>query len=157
MDYKSWCALGSMLQNLIPIGFSNTLPRNNKINDTSLLEKEWPYTALNRGISLLSAVKNSSTFGAISINDKIFFYTCIRPLCSLADCCNGVPATCRWDALWELVSPLHNVLFGKYVYLATKQAETYLICVLIYHLTYICPSLFDCEVNTFFLCVNSKL
>ena len=47
--------------------------------------------------------------------------------------------------------PLHNVLFGQYVYLATEQAETYLkICVLIYHLTYICPSLFDCEVNTFF-------
>ena len=55
--------------------------------------------------------------------------------------------------------PLHNVLFGQYVYLATEQAETYLkICVLIYHLTYICPSLFDCEVNTFFLIfVNSKL
>ena len=101
MDYKSWCALGSMLQNLIPIGFSNTLPRNNKINDTSLLEKEWPYTALNRGISLLLVVKrpNSSTFGVISIHDKIFFYTCIRPLCSLADCCNGVPATCRWDGM----------------------------------------------------------
>ena len=48
-------------------------------------------------------------------------------------------------------SPVHNVLFGQYVYLATEQAETYLkICVLIYHLTYICPSLFDCEVNTFF-------
>ena len=46
---------------------------------------------------------------------------------------------------------MHNVLFGQYVYLATEQAETYLkICVLIYHLTYICPSLFDCEVNTFF-------
>ena len=42
---------------------------------------------------------NSSTFGAISIHDKIFFYTCIRPLCSLADCCNGVPATCRWDGM----------------------------------------------------------
>ena len=41
--------------------------------------------------------------------------------------------------------PLHNV------YLPTEQAETYLkICVLIYHLTFICPSLFDCEVNTFF-------
>ena len=54
---------------------------------------------------------------------------------------------------------LHNVLFGQYVYLATEQAETYLkICVLIYHLTYICPSLFDCEVNTFlFIFVNSKL
>ena len=47
--------------------------------------------------------------------------------------------------------PLHNVLFGQYVYLATEQAETYLkICVLVYHLTYICPSLFDCKVNTFF-------
>ena len=46
---------------------------------------------------------------------------------------------------------MHNVLFGKYVYLATKRAETYLkICVLIYHLTYICPSLFDYEVNIFF-------
>ena len=40
---------------------------------------------------------------------------------------------------------------GSMFYLATKQAETYLkICVLIYHLTYICPSLFDYEVNIFF-------
>ena len=54
--------------------------------------------------------------------------------------------------------PLHNVLFGQYVYLATEQAETYLkICVLIYHLTYICPSLFDCEVNIFLIFVIFKL
>ena len=34
--------------------------------------------------------------------------------------------------------PLHNVLFGQYVFLPTKQAETYLkIYVLMYHLTYI--------------------
>ena len=50
--------------------------------------------------------------------------------------------------VWTTCAPLHNVLFGQYVYLATAQAETYLkICVLIYQFTYICPSLFDCEVN----------
>ena len=64
---------------------------------------------------------------------------------------------CRQDTrrrclFWaSCIITLHNVLFGQYVYLATEQAETYLkICVLIYHLTYICPSLFDCKVNTFF-------
>ena len=37
---------------------------------------------------------------------------------------------------------LHNVLFAQYVFLPTEQAETYSkIYVLIYHLTYICPSL----------------
>ena len=41
------------------------------------------------------------------------------------------------------VLTLHNVLFGRYVFLPTEQAETYLkIYVLIYHSTYICPSLF---------------
>ena len=36
-----------------------------------------------------------------------------------------------------------NVYFVQYVFLPTEQAETYpKICVLIYHLTYICPSLF---------------
>ena len=49
------------------------------------------------------------------------------------------------------ICTLHNVLFVQYVYLATEQAETYLKnSVLIYHLIYICPSLFDCEVNIFF-------
>ena len=61
----------------------------------------------------------------------------------------------HWENLLDVEVPhqctLHNVYIGQYVYLATEQAETYLkICVLIYHLTYICPSLFDCEVNTFF-------
>ena len=38
---------------------------------------------------------------------------------------------------------LHNVYFVQYVFLPTEQSETYLkIWVLIYHLTYICPSLF---------------
>ena len=45
--------------------------------------------------------------------------------------------------LWtdfQSCSPLHNVLFGKYVFLATEQAETYLkICVLIYHLIFFTP------------------
>ena len=43
----------------------------------------------------------------------------------------------------ELTRPLHNVQIGWYLFLLTEQAETYLeICVLIYHSTYICPSLF---------------
>ena len=43
---------------------------------------------------------------------------------------------------------LHNVLFGQYVFLPTEQAETYLkIYVLIYHSTYICPSLFGWKEN----------
>ena len=63
----------------------------------------------------------------------------------------GEFVTERNKTAWTTCAPLHNVLFGQYVYLATEQAETYLkICVLIYHLTFICPSLFDCEVNTFF-------
>ena len=42
--------------------------------------------------------------------------------------------------------PVHNVLFGQFEFLTTERAETYLkICVLISHLTYICPSSFDCE------------
>ena len=45
---------------------------------------------------------------------------------------------------WNLLSAMHNVLFVQYVFLPTKQAETYLkIYVLIYNLTYICTSLFD--------------
>ena len=55
---------------------------------------------------------------------------------------------CRQDTrrrclFWaSCIITLHNVLFGQYVYLATEQAETYLkTCVLVYHLTYICPSL----------------
>ena len=47
--------------------------------------------------------------------------------------------------------PLHNVLFVQYIYLATEQAQTYRkSCSLIYLLTYICPSAFDCEVNAIF-------
>ena len=47
--------------------------------------------------------------------------------------------------------PLHNVLFGQYVFLPTKQAEAYLeIYVLIYHSTYICPSLFGTKANLIF-------
>ena len=43
---------------------------------------------------------------------------------------------------------MHNVLFVQYVFLPTKQAETYLkIYVLIYNLTYICTSLFDWREN----------
>ena len=47
--------------------------------------------------------------------------------------------------------PLHNVLFVQYIYLAIEQAETYRkSCSLIYLVTYICPSAFDCEENAFF-------
>ena len=46
---------------------------------------------------------------------------------------------------------VHNVLFVQYIYLATERGETYRkICLLIYLLTYISPSSFDCEVNTSF-------
>ena len=39
------------------------------------------------------------------------------------------------------VLAVHNVYFVQYVFLLTEQAETHIeICVLIYHLTYICPS-----------------
>ena len=57
--------------------------------------------------------------------------------------------------IW-ITSPLSVFLnmvsyIEQYIYLATEQVETYhKICILIYLLTYICPSLFDCEVNTFF-------
>ena len=41
---------------------------------------------------------------------------------------------------------VHNVLFGQFEFLATERAETYLkIYVLIFHLTYIYSSSFDCE------------
>ena len=43
---------------------------------------------------------------------------------------------------------LHNVHFGKYVYLPTEQAETHLkSCVLINYSTYICLCLFGWKVN----------
>ena len=46
------------------------------------------------------------------------------------------------------VVAVHNVLFGQYVLLPTEQAETYLkIYDLIYHSTYICPSLFGGKEN----------
>ena len=47
--------------------------------------------------------------------------------------------------------PLHNALFVQYIYLATEQAQTYRkSCSLMYLVTYICPSAFDCEENAFF-------
>ena len=47
-----------------------------------------------------------------------------------------------------VVSPLHNVHFGYYVYLPTEQAETYLKrCVLINYSTYICLCLFGWKEN----------
>ena len=46
---------------------------------------------------------------------------------------------------------VHNVLFVQYIFLATEQAQTYRkSCSLIYLVTYICPSAFDCEENAFF-------
>ena len=46
---------------------------------------------------------------------------------------------------------LHNMLFGQYVFLSTKRAENYhKIYVLIYHSTYICPSLFGWKENLTF-------
>ena len=46
------------------------------------------------------------------------------------------------------VATLHNVHFGKYVYLPTEQAETYLKrCVLINYSTYICLCLFGWKEN----------
>ena len=51
----------------------------------------------------------------------------------------------------ELTRPLHTVQIGWYIFLLTEQAETYLeICVLIYHSTYICPSLFGWKENLIF-------
>ena len=50
---------------------------------------------------------------------------------------------------WQ--KPVQNVLFIQNVFLPTWQAETYLkICVLIYHLTYIFPSLFGWKENMIF-------
>ena len=50
-----------------------------------------------------------------------------------------------------VVSPLHNVHFGYYVYLPTEQAETYLKrCVLINYSTYICLCLFGWKVSMIF-------
>ena len=44
------------------------------------------------------------------------------------------------------MSPVHNVLFGQYVFLPIEQAETYLkIYVLIYHSTYILSQLVRLE------------
>ena len=55
---------------------------------------------------------------------------------------------------------MHNVNIGQYIYLATEQTETYRKSyILIYLLTYICPSSFDCEVNAsfwIFVISNSK-
>ena len=47
-----------------------------------------------------------------------------------------------------LYTELHSVLFVQYVFIQTEQAETYpKIYVLMYHLTYICTSLFDWREN----------
>ena len=46
---------------------------------------------------------------------------------------------------------MHNVLFVQYVSLLTEQAETYQkTYVLIYQLTYICPSLLGWKENMIF-------
>ena len=43
---------------------------------------------------------------------------------------------------------MHNLLFVQHVYIPTEQAQTYLkFFVLIYHLTYICASLFGWKEN----------
>ena len=57
------------------------------------------------------------------------------------------------------IAILHNVLFVHYVFLPTKEAETYpKIHVSKYHSTYNCPSLFDWKENMIFEeTVNSKL
>jgi len=48
-----------------------------------------------------------------------------------------------------LMSTLHNVYFVQYICRATEQAKTYLrIWVLVSHVTYICPCLFECAKNT---------
>ena len=50
----------------------------------------------------------------------------------------------------KVILILMNVLFVHFVFFPIEQAdtETYLnIYVLIYHLTYICPSLFGCKEN----------
>ena len=50
-----------------------------------------------------------------------------------------------------LTAALHNVYIVQYVFLPTEKAETYLkIYVLIYHSTYICPSLFIWKENLIF-------
>ena len=72
--------------------------------------------------------------------------TGITDACSTADCYPLLTICLRWCCY-----PLHNVYFVQYIYLAIKQAETYRkSCSLIYLLTYICPSAFDCEVNAIF-------
>ena len=49
------------------------------------------------------------------------------------------------------MAPLHNGLLGQYVFLTTKQADTYLkTYVLVYHSTNICPSLSGCKENLIF-------
>ena len=50
--------------------------------------------------------------------------------------------------LAQVSDTVHNVHFGYYVYLPTKQAETYLkSCVLINYSTYICLCLFGWKEN----------
>ena len=51
----------------------------------------------------------------------------------------------------KILTPVHNVHFGWYVYITTEQAETYLKrCVLINYSTYICLCLFGWKVNLIF-------
>ena len=57
------------------------------------------------------------------------------------------------DMLWtfSLFTTVHNVFFVQFESLPTEQAETYLkVCVLIYHLSYICPRLFGWKENMIF-------
>ena len=50
-----------------------------------------------------------------------------------------------------MLMTLHNVLLVQYIFLTTEQAQTYLkFFVLVSHLTYVCPILFECEKHIFF-------
>ena len=42
---------------------------------------------------------------------------------------------------------MNSVVFVQYVFLPTEEAETYQMYVMIYHLTFICPSLFGWKEN----------
>ena len=80
--------------------------------------------------------------------------------CALAMHSGGRVGVTDWYAGDIDQGTVHYVLFVQYAYLATERAETYRkICILIYLLTYICPSSFDCEVNAsfwIFVISNSK-
>ena len=64
-----------------------------------------------------------------------------------------IAARYKLPTMWTLLNPLpvHNVLFRQCVFLPTKPHETYLkIYIMIYHSTYICPSLFGWKENLIF-------